>query len=204
MKQETGLEPEQAFTLLNTCLRALERSGQIRELGKLVNTLPEERTLKLEDLGIKERQVGQLILSLLHMGLNPASVKTQLLPMLSLPNDLKEAIRQKGLKGAHALVLATLSPKTLERSEKVAAKERGAATETVLISALNVTKTRELVAEIKAKYTTVRQSESKRMTLLIKRIDKLMKPEELKSASPEQLTELRQKLAGALKTLEEI
>jgi len=204
VKQETGLEPEQAFTLLNTCLRALERSGQIRELGKLVNALPEERALKLEDLGIKERRVDQLILSLLHMGLNPASVKTQLLPMLSLPNDLKEAIRQKGLKGAHALVLATLSPKTLERSEKVAAKERVAATETVLTNTLSVAKTRELIAEIKARYTTVPRTESKRVTLLIKRIDTLVEQDELKSASPEQLTELRQKLAEVLETLEKV
>jgi len=204
VKQETGLEPEQAFTLLNTCLRALERSGHIRDLGKLVNALPEERAFKLQDLGIKEQQVVQLILSLLHMGLNPASVKTQLLPMLSLPNDLKEAMRQKGLKGAHALVLATLSPKTLERSEKVAAKERLAATETVLKNALNVAKTRELVAQIRAKYTTVSQTESKKVALLIKRIDILVEEEELKSASPEQVTELRQKLAGVLETLKKI
>ena len=204
VKQETGLEPEPAFTLLNTCLRALERSGQIRELGKLVNALPEEQTLKLEDLGIKEQQVGQLILSLLHMGLNPASVKTQLLPMLSLPDDLKEAIRQKGLRGAHALVLATLSSKTLERSEKVAAKERVAATETVLTNALNVAKTRELVAKVRAKYTTIHRAESKRVTLLIKKIDTLVEQDEFKSASPEQLTQLQQKLAGVLEILKKV
>jgi ParB family chromosome partitioning protein len=42
---------------------------------------------------------------LLDLGLNPTSVKANLLSMLALPADLKQAIRDQGLKGAHALAL---------------------------------------------------------------------------------------------------
>ncbi|MBD2416057.1 hypothetical protein FACHB389_36920 [Nostoc calcicola FACHB-389] len=63
-----------------------------------------------------------------QFGLNPASVKSNLLPMLSLPEDLKKAIRHQELKGAHALALATLSSKILKISEQEAAIERIKAT----------------------------------------------------------------------------
>jgi ParB family chromosome partitioning protein len=96
----------------------MERSGQIRELGKLVDTSSDSQAARLQSLGVTDKLVLQLLLSILHMGLNPASVKTQLLPMLSLPDDLKEAVREKGLKGAHALILATLSAKMLKTSER--------------------------------------------------------------------------------------
>ena len=202
VKQDTGVDPDKAFTLLNTCLRAMERSGQIRELGKLVDASPESQTERLQSLGVTDELVLQLLLSILHMGLNPASVKTQFLPMLSLPDDLKEAVREKGLKGAHALILATLSAKVLKTNEKAAAKERIKATQTVLSHDLTVAKTRELVAEIKAKYAPNNVSESKKITSLIKTIEAIVMGEEIKSASPEQLAELRQKLSSALEALD--
>ncbi len=122
--------------------------------------------------------------------------------MLSLPDDLKEAVREKGLKGAHALILATLSAKVLKTNEKAAAKERIKATQTVLSQDLTVAKTRELIAEIKAKYAPNNVTESKKITSLIKTIDVVLTGEELKSASPEQLAELRQKLTTALEALD--
>lgn len=201
VKQDTGVDPDKAFTLLNTCLRAMERSGQIRELGKLVDASSDSQSERLQSLGVADKLVLQLLLSILHMGLNPASVKTQFLPMLSLPDDLKEAVREKGLKGAHALILTTLSAKTLKTNEKTAIKERGKATQTVLLQDLTVAKTRELVAEIKAKYAPTTATDSKKITSLIKTIDAVISGEELKAASPEQLTELKQKLTDALEIL---
>lgn len=201
VKHDTGLDPDQAFTLLNTCLRAMERSGQIRELGKLVDTSSESQAARLQSLGVTDERVLQLLLSLLHMGLNPVSIKTQLLPMLSLPNDLKEAVREKGLKGAHALILATLSAKMLKTSEKTATKERLKATQTVLSQDLTVAKTREWVAEIKARYAPSQATESRKIASLIKTLDAVIAQEELKSASPEQLTELRQTLNRVLENL---
>jgi ParB family chromosome partitioning protein len=202
VKQDTGLDPDKAFTMLNTCLRAMERSGQIKELGKLVDIPTESQVSKLQALGITEKLVLQLLLSILHLGLNPASVKTQLLPMLSLPDDLMEAVRQKGLKGAHALILATLSAKALKTSDKIATKERMAATQTVLSQDLNVAKTRELIAGIKAKYAPSIPVQSKRITSLLKNLDFIVKQGEIQVASPEQLTKLRQKLTELLESLD--
>jgi ParB family transcriptional regulator, chromosome partitioning protein len=202
VKQDTGLDPDKAFTLLNTCLRAIERSEQIKELGKLVDISPDLQVAKLQALGVTDDVVLQLLLSILQMGLNPTSVKTQLLPMLSLPEDLKKAVREKGLKGAHALILATLSAKALQTDEEVTTKERIAATQAVLSENLNVAKTRELLSKIKAKYASNIPVQSKKIKSLIKNLDTVLGKEDFQSASPEQLTELRQKLAKALEILD--
>lgn len=201
VKQETGVNPDRAFTLLNTCLRALERSGQVRELGKLVNDSSELQAARLQSLGVTEEATLQLLLSILQMGLNPASVKTQLLPMLSLPEDLKVAVREKGLKGAHALILATLSAKALKSNEETAAKERIKATQTVLLQDLTVAKTRELVAKIKAKFNPTPAPASRKVASLLKTLDVVIAGQDLQLASAEQLTELRQKLTAALEAI---
>jgi ParB family transcriptional regulator, chromosome partitioning protein len=192
--KDTGLNPSQVFTHLNTCLRAIERSGQIKQFAKLLDLQSEEQYSKLNEFGVTDDLIRRLLLSLLHMGLNPASVKTQFLPMLFLPQDLKVSIRQKGLKGAHSLILATLTAKTLKSTEKVAAKERTLATKVVLAEELNVAKTRELVSKVKLKYNPTVSTESKRVASLLKGIDFILEDDELGSASPEQLDELAQKL----------
>ena len=203
VKQDTGIDPDKVFTLLNTCLRAMERSGQIKELGKLVDASLGSQAARLQSLGITDELVLQLLLSILHMGLNPASVKTQFLPMLSLPDDLKEAVREKGLKGAHALILANVSAKVLKTNEKTAAKERIKAIQTVLSQDLTVAKTRDLIAEIKMKYAPSTPTESKKVTALIKNLNVVIIGEELQVSSPAQLAELRQKLTRALEALGE-
>ena len=194
VEKDTGLNPNQAFTHLNTCLRAIERSGQIKQFSKLLDLQPEEQCSMLNNFGVTDDLIQRLLLSLLQMGLNPASVKTQFLPMLFLPDDLKQSIRQKGLKGAHSLVLATLTAKTLKGTEKIATKERTLATNIVIKDELNVAKTRELVSKVRLKYNPSVSTESKRVASLLKGIDFILEEGELDSASPEQLDELLQKL----------
>jgi ParB family chromosome partitioning protein len=179
----------------------LERAGLIKELGKLVDLSPEEQVSVLTELGVTDELACRLLLSLLHLGLNPASFKTQLLPLLSLPNDLKVAVRQQGLKGSHALMLATLSAKALKTEEQKAASERMAATQTVLSEELNVAQTRELIGQIKLKYAPNTPVESKKMASFLKNLDKLIGQAEFRSASPQQLTQMRQKLTALLESL---
>jgi ParB family chromosome partitioning protein len=123
--------------------------------------------------------------------------------MLSLPKDLKAAIQERGLKGAHALALTVLSAKTLKTSERQATKERIEATNQVIELDLTVAKTRELVGQIKAKYLKSVTSESKEVTALVRGVKKLSKVV-MVSTSAEQLTELRQVLQHKLSEIDEI
>jgi ParB family chromosome partitioning protein len=192
----TGITAEEIPTVLSTVLRRLERGQQINQLTCLVAATPEQQRQGLQQLGVSETETT-LLLSLLDLGLNPTSVKANLLSMLALPADLKQAIRDQGLKGAHALALASLSAKSLKIAERQATKERLAATEAVIEQDLTVAKTRELVAQIKAKYLTPEAVESKEITVATKSLEKLS-PTVIGTANQEHLMELRKVLQQKL------
>jgi len=147
----TELEVEEIPTILGTVLKRIERDGKTKDLTNLMPLTVEKQQQGLELLGVKNNE-QDLLLLLLDLGLNPGSVKNNLLPMLVLPQDLKIAVRQQGLKGAHALVLANLSVKVLNVSEQQAKNEREGATQQVLEQDLTVPESRKLVAEIKIRF----------------------------------------------------
>lgn len=160
----TGLEVDKIPTVLGTVLKRIERDGKTKLLADLVTATTEEQQQGLDSLGVRDKE-RNLLLVLLDLGLNPGSVKANLLPMLSLPPDLKTAIRQQGLKGAHALALTALSAKTLNLSEHQAASERIAATQQVLEQDLTVPETRKLVAQIKMRFSKLAAPEPQETSL---------------------------------------
>ncbi|MBD2416114.1 chromosome partitioning protein ParB [Nostoc calcicola FACHB-389] len=195
--KSTGLEVDEVATTLAAVLKRLERNNQVKQLTKLLIASSEEQQQGLEVLDINNEEQA-LFLVFLEFGLNPASVKSNLLPMLSLPEDLKKAIRHQELKGAHALALATLSSKILKISEQEAAIERIKATEQVLNESLTVPETRDLIKNIKAKYLTSEQSESKEVKVIIQKISSGLSEITLANASREQLQSLQEILSQKL------
>ncbi|MFL9454186.1 ParB N-terminal domain-containing protein [Tolypothrix bouteillei VB521301_2] len=200
--KSVGLSLAEVITMLATVLKRIERDGKSKELTQLVSVSSEEQQAGLSELGITGTEYSLLLL-LLELGLNPASVKANLIPMLSLPQDLKDAIRHKGLKGAHALALLTLSNSTLNVSEKEATKERVKATEQVLKNNLTVPETRELIKKIKAKYVQREKSESKKVKTAIQKVRELSS-ESLSDVSREQLMVLRSLLLEKLAEIEKL
>ena len=198
----TRMGTEEILTVLATVLRRLERQKQTSQLTSLVTVTTEEQKAGLQSLGVNEAE-EKLLLVLLGLALNPTSVKANLMPMLALPNDLKKAIREQGLKGAHALALSVLSAKNLAASEKTAAKERSKATEQVISQDLNVAKTRELVTQIKAKHIRSEPSPSKQITEIQRSVEKLSK-ENISKTDPQQLKNLRAVFQQKLEEIESI
>ncbi len=125
------------------------------------------------------------------------------MPMLGLPQDLKDAIRHRGLKGAHALALVTVSAKALGLSEKEAMKERVKATDQVLKKNLTVPETRELIKQIKAKYSKVEKTESKKVKTVIQKVRELSSIQ-MADVGFEQLQELRSLLAQKLAEIDQV
>lgn len=202
LNKATELDLEEISTVLSTVLKRIERDGKSKELTKLVTLDLEQQKLGLETLNVIGEEQS-LFLVLLELGLNPASVKSNLLPMLSLPDDLRKAIRYKGLKGAHALALATLSAKALDTDEGKAQKERTKITEKVLAENLTVPETRELIKQVKAKYLTTTKLESKEVKSIIQKITSLSETS-LIHASTEQLQELKTLLQKKLAEIENL
>ncbi|OYD86491.1 hypothetical protein CDG77_34905 [Nostoc sp. 'Peltigera membranacea cyanobiont' 213] len=83
-------------------------------------------------------------------------------------------------------------------SEQEAAIERIKATEQVLKESLTVPETRDLVKNIKAKYLTSEQSESKEVKVIIQTISSGLSEMTLANASREQLQSLQEILEQKL------
>lgn len=202
IKKTTGFELEEISTTLATVLKRIERDGKAKELTRLVAVTVEEQQTGLETLGIAGAEFDILVI-LLELGLNPASLKANLMPMLFLPQDLKDAIRNRALKGAHALALSVLSGKTLGVEEKVAKKERVKATSEVLKHNLTVPETRTLINQIKARYISEKKTGSKEVKTVIQKIGHL-EPDSLAAASTEQLGQLRELLMSKLAEIDKL
>lgn len=196
----SGVEEALIPVLLSTVLRRLERQEQVQHLNGLIGATQEEQQHTIGQLGI-HRNEEKILLSLLELALYPPSVRANLMPMLSLPSDLKLAIRERGLKGAHAMALASLSEKNLKVPERQARKERLEATEQVLDEKLTVAQTRELVRKIKAKFVEPEVSPSKTLKSTSQRIQKLT-PSTLQSANREDLEKLQRVLKLKLAEVE--
>jgi len=196
----TSMSAEEILTVLSTVLRRLERQKQTSQLTNLVTVTTEKQKVELQSLDVSKNE-EKLLLALLDLALNPASVKANLMPMLSLPNDLKEAIREQGLKGAHALALSVLSSKTLKISEAKATKERIQATTKTIQEDLTVAKTRELISQIKTKYLGSENIQSKEIIAINRSVEKLSKVN-LSNVDPQQLVDLRNTLQQKLEEIE--
>ncbi|MBE9032738.1 ParB/RepB/Spo0J family partition protein [filamentous cyanobacterium LEGE 11480] len=196
------LEKEAIPTVLSTVLRRLDRQQKSSQLSALVGLDAAEQHLGLNQLDLSEEEFGILEV-LLDLGLNPGSVKANLLSMLSLPLDLKEAIRKQGLKAAHALALAVLTSKTLKISDREANRERMGATEHVITQEMTVAQTRELVAKIKAKFLKTESPQTKQIEQVTRNLERLS-IEALEAASPEQLTDLKKLLQKQLKQVKSL
>ncbi len=164
INKATSLEPGEVCTCLSTVLKRIERDGESKQLAQLVSTTVSEQKQSLASLNINEKE-QTLLLVLLDLGLNPGSVKANLLPMLTLPNDLKIAIRQQGLKGAHAMALSAISSNALNISEEEANFERVSLTQIVLEQELSVPETKKLVAETKLKLKPTIENKSSKSIL---------------------------------------
>lgn len=142
---QSHLQSEEIPRILRTGVRRLERQGTFIQMSELVlaSTEQQQQQLSLLGLGESEQIVFRVLLSLL---LNPASVNTNIFPMLALPNDLKQAIREQGLGGIHALSLARLSAKTLGISEAAARKLRTRILKQILQEKLSVAQSRQIVS----------------------------------------------------------
>lgn len=198
----SDLDSEVIPGLLSTVLRRLERQDQVHHLQGLVSAEEAEQKKVVGRLGLHQNE-ERVLLSLLELALNPPSVRSNLMPMLSLPLDLKSAIRDRGLKGAHALALASLSDKNLKVSEREARKERLEATAVVLEDQLTVAKTRELVRKVKAKFVETASSDSRKIKTVSQQLQKLTSAQ-LKVADRKDLETLRATLKSRLTEIEEL
>lgn len=195
----THLADHEVPTVLSTALRRLDRQKRTAELTALISCPSAKQIEGLEGFDLSPIEF-RVLLVLLDLTLNPASVRANLVSVLALPTDLKVAIRQQGLKGAHALALAALTEKTLKVQERIATRERLEATQIVVTEDLSVRQTRDLITKIKSKYLKVDIAEVQSIDLAVRSLEKL-DIDSLQQATPEQLQKLEVLLKSKLQLL---
>ncbi|MCT7957200.1 ParB/RepB/Spo0J family partition protein [Laspinema palackyanum] len=201
LNENTQLEPEQIIRELGSVMRRLSKQGKLAQLTELVSTSTQTQAQGLDTLKLSENE-RTLLLELLKLQLNPASVSANIFPMVSLWDDLKQAMRDSGLKGFQAVALNQLSPKNLNVTSKKAANIRAKATAQVLAENLSVAKTRQRVKQILLDHQPEKPApkSNRAIATATKTLDKLSS-EILSSASPEQLEQLQQRLRDKLEEI---
>lgn len=198
--QVTQLEQDQIIRELGAAIRYLTKHGKLIQLTELVSATTETQVEGIHNLELPKNQ-ATILLELLSLQLNPASVDANIFPMVSLFDDLKQAMRDSGLKGFQAVALNQLSPKNLNVTSKKAANIRAKVTAQVLADNLSVAKTRTLVKQILAQHQPEKPApNSKAIATVGKTLDQLS-PEVLSSAATEELEQLQKQLQDKLEEI---
>lgn len=141
-----------AITKLKKILRNLDylfrkNEAADRTLQLIEKATREEQQKALEKLELNSLQI-EIILILLDFQVDLHSFVANDLSMISLAEDLKQAIREKNLPCHQAKALGKLTAKRLGKDDAAALKIRTKAVERVLNEAFSVRDTRKFVTEL--------------------------------------------------------
>lgn len=141
-------ERDRIPTILNTCLQRLKRNKQLSELTAITAASREEQREWLELIELKQEAEFKILQTLLDYQLNPSSLSTNIFPMLTIPNDLKEMVREFGLDASKVRELNKLSAEKLNMDAAAAADVRTQTARKVATGNLSLSETRNLVSDL--------------------------------------------------------
>ncbi|MBA2749874.1 MAG: ParB N-terminal domain-containing protein [Tatlockia sp.] len=133
---------------LNFLVNKLKASGRSHEFSDIRSAEKQAQTTWIESIEWRSKEQDIVLKVLLKFKLNPASINTNIFPVLSYPDDLKEAIRSAGLEDGKVRELAKLHSERLGFDKKKTQKIRVEATQEVVSRNLSVRDTRTLVNQI--------------------------------------------------------
>lgn len=200
-----GLKADDIARVLSTVIRRLNKQKRLSEVMANLSSNNSSQNVESDDNYVNESE-HTILKILLELQLNPASVDANLLPMLGLADDLKDAIRNLGLKGVHAIALQKLSAKNLNLSQAKSKRLREDLTKKVIQENLSVLQTRKLVNEAIAKYSPSPESTinaNKQLGKIKQSVD-LISSDLLRSADPTSLRDVYDLLKQKMTEIESL
>jgi ParB family transcriptional regulator, chromosome partitioning protein len=201
--QIPDISPETIPRTINRVLTRLKRKKQSFS-DRLHLQLPEEQKQYLETLDDLNPLETQILLIFLGLQENIASLNRNIFPTLKLAPELKQAVRERALGCAQAVILNQLSAASLGISEKQSTKLRLKGIQAVLDNNLSTVQTRKWVSQQKKKDNEeLKLKSSQEISQLLVRFQKLnlieMEPtheelEVLQTVLQEKLEQVRQLL----------
>ncbi len=126
----------------------MKRNKKLSELTAITIALREEQREWLESIELKQDAEVKIFQTLLDYQLNPASISTNVFPMLAIANDLKEIVREFGLDASKVRELNKLSAEKLKLDAVAATEVRSQTARRVATENLSLSETRELVNDL--------------------------------------------------------
>ena len=200
-----GLKADDIPRVLSTVIRRLNKQKRLSEVMANLASNESSQMVEVDPNYVNETEHNVLRI-LLELQLNPASVDANLLPMLGLADDLKDAIRNLGLKGVHAIALQKLSAKNLNLSQAKAKRLREDLTKKVVQENLSVLQTRKLVNEAIVKHSPSQESaaDANKQLGKIKQSVDLISSDLLRSADPTSLRDVYDLLKQKMTEIESL
>ena len=192
------IEAEVIPRLLQSALYQLDRSGQLSELEQI--RIADESTQQqwLSTLNLKEPNEQKVLALLLWLQLNPNSIKAHVFPLLNLPNELKQAIREAGIESSKARELNKLSAESLGVERDRAAEIRSQMIQKVVEEKLSLSQIRTLVRDTLIQQSPALDPANQQIAKTVKRIETLS----VDGLETIQLKEVRQALQKKLKEID--
>jgi ParB family transcriptional regulator, chromosome partitioning protein len=194
------LEAENIPRLLQSALYQLDRSGQLSDLEQIRIANESTQQQWLSDLNLKDSDEQKILALLLWLQLNPNSVKAHVFPLLNLPDDLKQAIRQVGIEPSKARELNKLSSEFLGGTDDNALKIRSQILQKVIEEKLSLSQIKTLVKDTFSQPDPTINVANQQMSRMVKRIETI-RIDGLESAD---LKEVRQALQKKLKEIDAV
>ena len=191
------LESESIPRLLQSALYQLDRSGQLSKLEQVRIADETVQQQWLSDLNLKEPSEQKVLALLLWLQLNPNSIKAHVFPLLSLPDDLKQAIREAGIESSKARELNKLSAESLGVADDHAADLRSQMIQKVVEEKLSLSQIKALVKDTLDQQSPIDYT-NQQAAKAVKRIETIS----IDGMETAQLKEVRQALQKKLKEID--
>ena len=192
--EQTQIPINDVPRILSTAVRRLDYQKRMKQINDLISSPEAEQKEKIENFELSDAEKS-IILILLGLGLNPASVCANDFRALSLFPDLQKAIRELNLNSSHAMVLQRLSPKKIQKPEKETTQIRIKATQQVINQKLSLSETKKFVENIIIKQVPVPPKIQNNSS---KKIIKELKNFSTSGLNQSELLDLRQELLSKL------
>lgn len=171
--------------ILNTAFRRLQREGKHLELAQIKNASLEQQQNWIELAPFKEVEEQEIFAVLLRLQLNPVTINNTVFPLLTLPEDLKQAINSEGLESSKARELNKLSVQQLNLDEDKTLEIRREVLRKVVEQKLSLNEVKGLVNQVIAKHTQKSHTRTSvsRLAKAIQEaeIEQIQDPKELKA-----------------------
>jgi ParB family transcriptional regulator, chromosome partitioning protein len=193
------LPPEEVPRILNRVLTRLKRKKQ--SLGdRLHLQSPEQQQVALEHLELEPSET-HVFATFLKLQEQPSSLARNIFPALNLSTDLKDAVREKALGCAQALILNRLSATELRMTERQALKLREKGIKASLTRNFSTAQVQQWVSQQKLQHGKVEEvlegtARNPQVDRLITNVQKVDLSQT--AASADQLRELQKALETAL------